>query len=109
MKTRAAGVTFGGPIVDPVGDAATVIAICGALAGADLGIVSPFLRTGAGIDRDDLVEGRTEDETVLDKQRRRLEFRARHRGRRTGREIAGTKLPGANEIADIGRRDLGER
>jgi hypothetical protein len=72
-------------------------------------VVSPLLRAGAGIARDDFVEWRTEDDAVLDKQRRRLKFRARHHGRRTGVKISGSKFPGAQEIADIGGRDLGER
>src|ERR1019366_8879718 len=46
---RAAGGTFGRLIVDPVGNAAADIAISGTLAGADPGVVSPFLRTATGI------------------------------------------------------------
>ena len=109
MKIRARQAAFGRLVVDPIGDAAAVIAIGGALLGADLRIVSPFLRAAAGIERDHLVERRTEDQAVLDQQRRRLEFRPRHHRRRTALEIAGAKFPGADEIADIGRRDLGER
>jgi hypothetical protein len=39
----------------------------------------------------------------------RLELAARHHERRAGIEIAGSKFPGAQEIADIIARDLGER
>jgi hypothetical protein len=109
MKIRAADRVFGGLIVDPVGNAAADVAIAGALIGADLRIVAPFLRAAAGIDRNHLVERRAENQAVLDKQRGRLELAARHHGRRAGIEIAGSKFPGAHEIADIIARDLGER
>ena len=105
----AAGRALGRLIVDPIGDAAAVVAIGRALAGADLRIVAPFLRTRAGIERDHLVERRTEDQAVLDEQRRRLELGALHHRRRAACEIAGAKFPGADEIADIGGRDLVER
>ena len=105
----AAGRGFGRLIVDPPGDAAAVVAVAGALIGADVGIVSPLLQAGAGIERDHLVERRTEDQAVLDQQRGCLEFGARHHRRRPAIEIAGAKFEGAHEIADIGRRDLCDR
>ena len=52
--------------VDPMGNAAAVIAISGPLRGADLRIVSPLLGPGAGIKRDYLVEGCAEHEAVFD-------------------------------------------
>jgi hypothetical protein len=106
---RATGCGFGNPVVDPIGDTPAGVAISRPLGGRDFRIVSPLLRAGTGIERDDLVEGRTEDQAVLDQQGRCLEFRARHYRQRAGFEIAGTKFPGADETIDIGRRDLGER
>jgi len=104
-----AGSICGGLVVDPMSNAAAGVAVSRALNGADPGIASPPLRAGAGIERDDLVKRRTEDEAVLDEQRRHVRLRARHHCRRAGLEIAGTKMPGTNEVVDIGRRDLAER
>ena len=50
-----------------------------------------------------------EQKMMLSSKRGRLKFRARHQRRRTGVKISGPKFPGAQEIADIGGRDLGER
>ena len=106
---RAAGGIFSRPVVDPIGNAAASIAIGHGLAGRDLRIVPPFLRTAAGIERDDFVERRAEDEAVFDQQWRGLKLGPLHHLGRAGVEIAGAKLPGANQIADIVRRDLVER
>jgi hypothetical protein len=95
--------------IDPIGDAATIVAVAGTFAAGDFRVVAPFLRARAGVERDHLVEGRAQDQAVLDEQRRCLELRPRGRLARTVHEIAGVKLPGSEERIDIGRRDLVER
>src|ERR1700692_2201380 len=90
----AAGGAFGRLVVNPVRDATAGIAVAGAPAGIDLGIVAPLLRTGPGIERDDLVERRAEYQTILDQYRRGLEFRACHQRRVAGLQIAGAKFEG---------------
>ena len=102
----AAGSAVSGLIVDPMRDAAAIVTVARPLRVGDFRVKSPFLRAGAGIERDHLVEGRAENEAVLDEQRRRLELRTLHRLRRAAVEIAGAIFPGAHEVCDIGRRDL---
>ena len=92
--------------IDPIGDATAIVAVGRTLAGVDLRIVAPLLHPRAGIEGDHFVEGRTEDQAVFDKQRRRLKLGALHQFGRATIEVAGAKLPGANEIADIVGRDL---
>src|SRR3954468_3439066 len=95
-------------IVDPVSDAAADVAIGGTLVDRDLRIVAPFLRARAGIERDHLVERRAEDQTVLDEQRRRLEFGSPHQPGRPRREIARVEFECPNQVADIVGRDLSQ-
>ena len=64
--------------VHPIGHAAAIVAIAGTLGFADLGIEAPLLRAGSRVERDHLVEGRAQDQAVLDEQRRRLELGAGH-------------------------------
>ena len=106
---RAAGGIFSRPVVDPIGNAAASIAIGHGLPCRNLRIVPPLLRAAAGIERDDFVERRAEDQAVFDQQRCGLKLGPLHHLGRTMIEIAGAKLPGTNEIADIVRRNLGER
>ena len=108
-NARAARCANGCLLVHPISDAAAVVAVGDAGCGADLRIEPPHLGAAAGIERDHLVEGRAEDHAVLDEQRRRLEFGARHHVRRAAVEIAGAELPGLDQISDIGRRDHSER
>ena len=105
---RPASRAFGCLVIDPVSDAAADKTVSGTSAGVDLRIVAPLLCAAAGIERNHLVERRTEDQAVLDEQRGGFRFRARHQRRQPRLEIAGTKLPGPDEIAYIGRRDLGK-
>ncbi len=109
QDSRAAGGGPGRLVVDPIGHAAAIVAVGRALRGRDLRIVPPFLRAAAGIERDHFVERRAEDQAVFDQQRRGLKLGPLHHLGRAGVEIAGAKLPGADEIADIVRRDLVER
>jgi hypothetical protein len=106
---RAAVGVCGSLVIDPIGNAPAVIAIGGTLVRRDLRIVAPFLRAAAGIKRDDFVKRRAEDQAVLDQQRRRLKLRPLHHLGRTNVEVAGAKFPGADEIADVVRRDLVKR
>ena len=108
MRARQAALS-GGLRVDPIGDAAAIVAIGRALCGRDFRIVPPFRRAAARIERDHLVERRAEDQAVLDQQRRGLKLGPLHHLGRAGVEIAGAEFPGADEIADIVRRDLIER
>nr|AGH10059.1 type III effector NopBD [Bradyrhizobium japonicum] len=105
---RPASGIRGRVVIDPVRDTAADIAIGRTLIGRDLRIEAPFLRAGAGIERDHLVEGRAEDQAVLDEQRRCLEFGSPHHFGRARNEIAGVIFEGANELADIVGRDLSQ-
>ncbi len=105
----AAGGRSGRVVVVPIGDATAIVTVGRALIGRDLRIVPPLLRAAAGIERDDFVEWRAEDQAVFDQERRGLKLGPLHHLGRAGVEIAGAKLPGANQIADIIRRDLVER
>ena len=106
---RAAGGRRGRLVVDPIGHAPAIVAVGRALSGRDLRIVPPLRHAAAGIERDDFVERRAEDQAVFDQQRGSLKLGPLHHLGRAGVEIAGAKLPGADEIADIVRRDLVER
>jgi hypothetical protein len=106
---RTAGGIFSRTLVDPIGHATAIVAVGRALIGRDLRIIAPLLRAAAGIERNDFVERRAEDQAVFDQQRGGLKLGPLHQFRRAGIEIAGAKFPGADEIADIVRRDLVER
>ena len=93
IDAAAAGGAIGCSAIDPMRDATAVEAVAGTLGVRDFRIEAPFLRAGAGIERYHLVERRTQDQTVLDEQRCRLELGALHRLRRAAGEIAGTVGP----------------
>ena len=85
--SRAAGGRPGRLVVDPVGHATAIVAVGRALRGRDLRIVPPFLRAAAGIERDDFVERRAEDQAVFDQQRRGLKLGPLHHlGRASDRD-----------------------
>ncbi|KJR42076.1 type III effector NopBD [Candidatus Magnetoovum chiemensis] len=96
-------------LVAPVGDTAAGPPVGGAQAWVDVQVESPLLRTGAGVERNDVVERRACDQAVLDEQRRRFRFGARHKRGRLGLQVAGVEFPGLDQEVDIARPDLVER
>lgn len=92
--------------IAPIGEAATSVSVGRALARADLGIEAPLLCAGAGIERDHLVEGRTEHDAVFDEQRRCFGFSPCHQGRRPPRDVAAAIIPRLDQAGDVGGRDL---
>ena len=87
----------------PAGELVRRIAGC-----VDTRAVAPALRAGAGIDRDHILELRTEDERSLDQDRRRLEGGIAPR-RLAPIEGPRVKSPGNLEVLDIVRRDRSHR
>src|SRR5262249_32727808 len=102
----------GGPLrrlfIHPMRDAAAVEAVGRPHLSRDLGVIAPFPRARAGIERDHLVERRAEDQAVFYEERRRLELGLRHDRGRPADEITRAEFPGAHELIDIAWRDLGE-
>ena len=74
----------------------------------ELDVVLPELRAGPGIERDDLVERRAEEQLALDENRRGLERRFPVE-RRLRLERARAMGPGHPELRDVRPIDLGER
>ena len=106
---RSAGGARGRLFVHPVSDATAVVAIGGALGGADLRVEPPLRHTGSWIERDHLVERRAKDEAVLDEKRRCLELRPRHQSWIAPSKVACVELPAANEAVHIRRGYLLQR
>src|SRR3546814_8378268 len=74
---------------------------------SNLRIEAPALPPRRGVEREDDILGRADIKAVADFQRRI--FRAIGAMRRLRRHVAGVDQPRALQLADIGRRDLGER
>ena len=101
----AAGTGLGGFALPPMGDTAADELVGGKLLQVDFGIEPPALRAGARVERDDLVEGRAEDQRTVRQNRSAFGGGLAHVSP-PGCHVAGPVLPGRRQPVDVVHVDL---